>query len=175
MEWMAALNTQLLLDWKKKKIESKCNMKFGDCQTMFESDLTVSQMPNFHYLTIEIHILKSLSIRTGRKSKISVSRTWLGRGGGGRLNLVLCYIPEKTCVDEESWAGGLLSFWPPNQGARSIEVGAAATKAGLSCTAVSKHRAVCGKRGGQWVVYSLINPKFSSSQFNLCKQSALST
>lgn len=59
----------------KKKIESKCNKKFGDCQTMFESDLTVSQMPNFHYLTIEIHILKSLSIRTGRKSKISVSRT----------------------------------------------------------------------------------------------------
>lgn len=63
------------------------------------------------------------------------------------LNLVLCYIPENTCVGEESWVGGLLSFWPSNQGARSIEVGTAATKAGLSCTAVSKHRAVCGKKG----------------------------
>lgn len=58
----------------KKKIESKCNMKFGDCQTMFESDLTVSQISNFHYLTIGIHIVKGLSIRTRRKSKISVSR-----------------------------------------------------------------------------------------------------
>lgn len=62
--------------WIEKKIESKCNMKFGDCQTMFESDLTVSQISNFHYLTIGIHILKGLSIRTRRKSKISVSRRW---------------------------------------------------------------------------------------------------
>lgn len=38
MEQIAALNTQLLLDWKK--IESQCNMKLGDCQTRFESDLT---------------------------------------------------------------------------------------------------------------------------------------
>lgn len=75
--------------WIEKKIESKCNMKFGDCQTMFESDLTVSQISNFHYLTIGIHILKGLSIRTRRKSKISVSRRWFGGGVVFELSFVL--------------------------------------------------------------------------------------
>lgn len=154
------------------KIESQCNRKFE--LEIAKPGLKVNSL-NSYLILITGSILgytsqKCLTIRSGWNIKTSVNKRWLILGILN-LNSVVLHYWEVLC----GWRKlvvGLLFSWR-NQGASSIEVGQLQPRQDWAARAVSKHgeeQFEEERKEGQWYSLLSISLKFSSSQFNLCKQ-----